>query len=257
MILTLFTNESGQILHKTSHPFKFDAMGTTTIQKIVLNVDPADTHDQFEVMGEIEWRVRIVDVPHQRLSNTVQWFPPSAWDLGTVCGILGNHLAESVVLMFAQRAPLSKWTFKEPDGRPYRWDLQFRVVVGTTDARINHACSCFGTADQKRRLQDITGDRSALSNPKGSLRLSRCRFWCDGHAGLNYPYVCLRGEIAWGQRTSYPALLVVDHEGLEGGANTRFLLITLALFGNSSSCSFIHGFCMMYWQGGRETTHSQ
>ncbi|KAG6372793.1 hypothetical protein JVT61DRAFT_7195 [Boletus reticuloceps] len=105
-------------------------MGTTTIQKIVLDVDPADTmHDQFEVMGEIEWRVRIVDVPHQRLSNTVQWFPPSAWDLGTVCGILGNHLAESVVLMFAQRAPLSKRTFKGPDGRPYRWDLQFRVVL--------------------------------------------------------------------------------------------------------------------------------
>lgn len=54
---TAFTNESGQVLYKTSHPFKLGTMGTTTIHKVVPNVDPMDMRDQFEVMGEIEWRL--------------------------------------------------------------------------------------------------------------------------------------------------------------------------------------------------------
>lgn len=53
---TIFTNESGQVLYKTSHPSKL-GMGTTTIQKIAPNADPMDMRDQFDVMGEIEWRL--------------------------------------------------------------------------------------------------------------------------------------------------------------------------------------------------------
>lgn len=54
---TIFTNETGQVLYKTSHPFKLGTMGTTTIQKIVSNADPVDMRDKFDVMGEIEWRL--------------------------------------------------------------------------------------------------------------------------------------------------------------------------------------------------------
>lgn len=52
----VFTDETGQVLYKTSHPFKL-GMGTTTIHKIVPNADPIDMRDQFEVMGEIEWHL--------------------------------------------------------------------------------------------------------------------------------------------------------------------------------------------------------
>lgn len=55
---TVFTNESGQVLYKTSHPFQLGlVMGTTTIQKIVPNADPMDMRDKLVVMGEIEWRL--------------------------------------------------------------------------------------------------------------------------------------------------------------------------------------------------------
>ena len=54
---TTFTNESGQVLYKASHPFTIGTMGTTTIHKIAPNADPTDMRDKFDVMGEIEWHV--------------------------------------------------------------------------------------------------------------------------------------------------------------------------------------------------------
>lgn len=52
----IFTNETGQVMYKTSHPFELSGTRTTTIHKIVPNADPTDMRDRFDVMGEIEWR---------------------------------------------------------------------------------------------------------------------------------------------------------------------------------------------------------
>ncbi|KAI9462956.1 hypothetical protein HD554DRAFT_2027397 [Boletus coccyginus] len=107
---TIFTNEAGQVLYKTSHPFKLGTMGTTTIQKIVPNADPVDMRDQFDVMGEIEWRLfgsSIFRINGEEMQSN--HFLPRH-------GITGR-----------------KRTFTGPDGRPYRWDMLFDVVVVSTD----------------------------------------------------------------------------------------------------------------------------
>ncbi|KIJ70601.1 hypothetical protein HYDPIDRAFT_105340 [Hydnomerulius pinastri MD-312] len=106
---TIFTNETGQVLYKTATPFKLGSQ-TTIIYKIQPNVDPADMHDRFEVMGEIEWHM--LDSSKFRFNGkemeTKQFIPRHGWR--------GR-----------------KRTFTGPDGRPYRWDLQYRVVVLSLD----------------------------------------------------------------------------------------------------------------------------
>lgn len=52
----IFTNESGQVLYKTTHPRQI-GMGMTTLHKIKLNDDPMDMRDQFDAVGEIDWRL--------------------------------------------------------------------------------------------------------------------------------------------------------------------------------------------------------
>ena len=66
----------------------------------------------------------------------------------------GNHLAGSVAFMF--HASCSKRMFMGLDGRPYRWDVLYDVVVVSTDDvkvvfAVNHSCSCPRTMGQKRR----------------------------------------------------------------------------------------------------------
>ncbi|KAF8123566.1 hypothetical protein EV363DRAFT_1455362 [Boletus edulis] len=101
----VFTNESGQVLYKTTHPHHI-GMGTTTIHKIKPNDDPMDMRDQFDVMGEIEWHLigsstfRLNDQEMQ--SNE---FLPSR-------GILGRRR-----------------TFTGPDGCPYGWNMVFTKAV--------------------------------------------------------------------------------------------------------------------------------
>ncbi|KAF8838893.1 hypothetical protein BDN67DRAFT_933052 [Paxillus ammoniavirescens] len=106
----VMTNESGQVLYQTSHPFKLKGMGTTTIQKIRPNTDPMDMHDDFGVMGEIEWRLfgsSTFRINGQEMQSN---------DFLPRHGITGR-----------------KRTFTGPDGRPYRWDMLFNVVVLSRD----------------------------------------------------------------------------------------------------------------------------
>jgi len=107
---TTFTNESGQVLYKTSHPFKLGTMGTTTIQKIVPNTDPLDMRDKFDAMGEIEWRL-FGSSTFRTKGEEMQ----------------SNH--------FIPRHGITgrKRTFTGPDGLPYRWDMLFDVVVLSRD----------------------------------------------------------------------------------------------------------------------------
>ena len=170
---TIFTNESGQVLYKTSHPFKIGTMGTTTIHKIAPNADPTDMRDKFDVMGEIDWRLfgsstfRINGEEMQ----TNDFLPRHGITgrcvvlfLLTICRIGRVHVCASC----------SKRTFTGPDDRPYRWDMLFDVVVvSTNDVKVGFAlsrpCSCPGTTGQKRRSQDITGAPLASLVPKRSL----------------------------------------------------------------------------------------
>ncbi|KAL4065947.1 hypothetical protein J3A83DRAFT_337971 [Scleroderma citrinum] len=103
---TVMTNESGQVLYRTSTP-KFRLKGrSTTIYKVVPNTDPSDMQDRFETIGEIEWQMfgpatmRL----HGKEMNTNQFIPRH--------GVRGR-----------------KRTFTGPDGRPYRWDMRYTVVV--------------------------------------------------------------------------------------------------------------------------------
>ncbi|KAF9230216.1 hypothetical protein BU15DRAFT_91162 [Melanogaster broomeanus] len=45
----VITNETGQVLYKTSHPFTFGKLGTTTIRKIQPSTDPLDMRDHFDL----------------------------------------------------------------------------------------------------------------------------------------------------------------------------------------------------------------
>ncbi|OJA17550.1 hypothetical protein AZE42_11710 [Rhizopogon vesiculosus] len=102
---TVITNEQGQIIYKTDTPFRFGTR-TTTIYKIKPNADQSDMHDQFDVIGEIEWHT--FTSSRFRFSGTevaAKEFIPSR-------GFTGR-----------------KRVFTGPDGRSYRWDLNFRVVV--------------------------------------------------------------------------------------------------------------------------------
>ncbi|KIK81274.1 hypothetical protein PAXRUDRAFT_156425 [Paxillus rubicundulus Ve08.2h10] len=106
----VMTNESGQVLYKTSHPFRLKGMRTTTIQKIRPNADPVDMHDDFCVMGEIEWRL----------------FGSSTFRINGQEMLSNNFLPRHGITG-------RKRTFTGPDGRPYRWDMLFNVVVLSRD----------------------------------------------------------------------------------------------------------------------------
>ncbi|KAF9232115.1 hypothetical protein BU15DRAFT_81582 [Melanogaster broomeanus] len=107
---TVMTNETGQVLYKSFHPFKLGKLGTTTIRKIRPNTDPLDVRDNFDVMGEIEWRL----------------FGSSTFRIN------GQEMQTSD---FLPRHGITgrKRTFTGPDGLPYRWDMLFDVVVLSRD----------------------------------------------------------------------------------------------------------------------------
>lgn len=121
----IFTHESGQVMYKTNHPHHKVGMGTTKISKIKPNDDPMDMHDQFGVIGEIEWHLigsSTFRLHGQGMQSNV--FLPSH-------GILGRSVLsfiDSVFVLILCR----KRTFTGPDGCPYRWDMVFEAVVVRT-----------------------------------------------------------------------------------------------------------------------------
>ncbi|KAG2363701.1 hypothetical protein BDR07DRAFT_1403628 [Suillus spraguei] len=101
---TVITDEQGQILYKTDTPFRLFGTDTTTIHRIKPNDDPYHMRDQFE------W--------HDFISSK---FPTGGTEIETKQfiprkGLLGR-----------------KRVFTGPDGRPYRWDLKFKVVILSRD----------------------------------------------------------------------------------------------------------------------------
>ncbi|KAI6014648.1 hypothetical protein EDC04DRAFT_655381 [Pisolithus marmoratus] len=101
---TIMTNEEGQVLYKTSTPFRLGTR-TTTLYKVVPNTDPDDMQDHMEAIGEIEWHL----------------IHPSKMRL---------HGQEMMSNTFIPRHGLEgrKRTFTGPDDLPYRWDMDFRIV---------------------------------------------------------------------------------------------------------------------------------
>ncbi|KAG1815445.1 hypothetical protein EV424DRAFT_1348440 [Suillus variegatus] len=104
---TVITNEQGQAIYKTATPSRLVGTRTTTIQKIKPNDNQDHMRDQFDVLGEIEW--------HTFVSSKFR-----------------SHGTEVKTDVFIPKRGLwgRKRVFTGPDGRPYRWDLTSRVVVG-------------------------------------------------------------------------------------------------------------------------------
>ncbi|KAI6101918.1 hypothetical protein F5141DRAFT_1008601 [Pisolithus sp. B1] len=121
---TTMTNEDGQVLYKTSTPFRFGAR-TTTLYKVVPNTDPDDMRDHLERIGEIEWNLIGSSVMRLRGQEMMtDTFIPRH-------GIRGRWYTHrlrhaSIELMFFQLH--RKRTFEGPDGLPYRWDMDFKFV---------------------------------------------------------------------------------------------------------------------------------
>ncbi|KAN0078103.1 hypothetical protein V8E55_010160 [Tylopilus felleus] len=110
---TVFTHESGQVLYKTTHPHQWHhtvGVGTTTIYKIKPNDDPMDMRDQFDVIGEIEWRL-----------------------IGSSTFRLNGQEMQSNTFLPSHGILARKRTFSGPDGRRYRWDMVFDAVVLSRD----------------------------------------------------------------------------------------------------------------------------
>ncbi|KAG2041940.1 hypothetical protein BDR03DRAFT_946015 [Suillus americanus] len=108
---TVITNEQGQVLYKTETPFRLAGIGcTTTIQKIKPNEDQYQMQDQFDVLAEIEW--------HRFSSSKFR-----------------HGGTEVETKEFIPRRDLwgQQRVFIGPDSRPYRWDLEFTVVVLSRD----------------------------------------------------------------------------------------------------------------------------
>ncbi|KAG6372536.1 hypothetical protein JVT61DRAFT_7645 [Boletus reticuloceps] len=125
----VFTNESGQVLYKTTHPYHI-GMGTTTIHKIKANDDPMDMRDQFDVMGEIEWH--LIGSSMFRLNGQDMQsndFLPSHGILGRFA-LSSSELFSSFYRLTVLRR---KRTFTGPNGCPYRWDMVFEAVVLSRD----------------------------------------------------------------------------------------------------------------------------
>ncbi|KAG2070042.1 hypothetical protein BDR04DRAFT_658586 [Suillus decipiens] len=109
---TVITNEQGQIIYKISTPFRLVGVRTTTIRKIKPN-DSDDlyyTHDQFYVLGEIEW--------HKSASSK---FRSGGTEVET------NDFIQKRGLLGR------KHVFIGPDKCSYRWDLKSKVVVLSRD----------------------------------------------------------------------------------------------------------------------------
>ena len=118
-----FTNESGQVIYKTTHPHLNPSLGTTRMFKVKPNDDPMDMRDEFVVIGEIEWHVigsSTFRLHGQNMkSNT---FLPSH-------GILRRLVLSLLRAALALIDPFRKRTFTGPDGCPYRWDMMIDAVV--------------------------------------------------------------------------------------------------------------------------------
>ncbi|KAG1826807.1 uncharacterized protein BJ212DRAFT_1256309 [Suillus subaureus] len=107
---TVITNEQGQVIYKTETPFELAGVRTTTILKIKPNDDQYHMQDQFDVLGEIEWHA----------------FAPSKFRYG-------GTVVETKEFIPRRGLLGRERVFVGPDGRPYRWDLQSRVVVLSQD----------------------------------------------------------------------------------------------------------------------------
>jgi hypothetical protein len=105
---TVITNEQGQVVYKTVTPFQL-GVRTTTIQKIKPNDGQYHMHDQFDVLGKIEWHTFVSSKFRfgETEVETKEFIPRR--------GILGRMRV-----------------FIGPDSRPYRWHLKTRVVVVST-----------------------------------------------------------------------------------------------------------------------------
>ncbi|KAG1847325.1 hypothetical protein DFJ58DRAFT_663385, partial [Suillus subalutaceus] len=103
---TVITNEEGQIIYKTETPFGVGLAGfhTTTIQKIKPNDGQHHMHDQFDVLGEIEW--------HSFTSSKFRY---------------GGTEVETKEFIPRRGLLGRKRIFTGPDSRPYRWDLKPRL----------------------------------------------------------------------------------------------------------------------------------
>ncbi|KAH0832240.1 hypothetical protein J3R83DRAFT_13214 [Lanmaoa asiatica] len=159
---TVFTNESGQVLYKSSHPFKL-GMGTTTIQKIMSNADPMDMLDRFDVMGEIEW--------HLFVSSTfrINGEAMQSNDFIPRHGITGRCVASQ--LNFLGNRRLTSF----PD-RVFALLAANEHLRGRTVTHIDGICYltswCYpGTTGQERRSQDITEASLGIVGPKRKPRL--------------------------------------------------------------------------------------
>jgi hypothetical protein len=106
---TVITNEQGQVVYKTVTPFQL-GVRTTTIQKIKPNDGQYHMHDQFDVLGKIEWHLFVSSKFRfgETEVETKEFIPKR--------GILGRMRV-----------------FIGPDSRPYRWHLKTRVVVLSRD----------------------------------------------------------------------------------------------------------------------------
>ncbi|KAF9235680.1 hypothetical protein BU15DRAFT_89512 [Melanogaster broomeanus] len=105
---TVMTNETGQVLYKSFHPFKLGKLGTTTIRKIRPNTDPLE---------QIEWRFYG--------SST---FRINGQEMQT-SDFLPRHGINRTTVETDGWTSYRKRTFTGPDGLPYRWDMLFNVVV--------------------------------------------------------------------------------------------------------------------------------
>ncbi|KAH7909213.1 hypothetical protein BJ138DRAFT_256065 [Hygrophoropsis aurantiaca] len=102
---TIFTNEEGQVVYKTDTPFKLGSR-TTTISKITPNIEENDMRDQFAIMAAIEWHA---------IASSIFRFGGEEF-----------HAKEFIPSSGIRRRSR---TFTGPDGRSYKWKLEFLTVV--------------------------------------------------------------------------------------------------------------------------------
>jgi len=104
---TVFTDERGLPVYKSTTPFRLGTRSTTISRQVS---SESRSEDPIEVMGRIDWRCfgsSIFTIGGQRLESNA--FLPRH-------GFFGN-----------------KRTFTGPDGRRYRWDMNYRDVVLSLD----------------------------------------------------------------------------------------------------------------------------
>ena len=86
---TVMTNERGQVIYKTSTPFRLGTR-TTTLYKVMPNEDPEDMLDSFEAIGEIVWHMIGPSTMrlHGEEMKTNQFIPRKGVFWGWVCRTL-------------------------------------------------------------------------------------------------------------------------------------------------------------------------